>query len=185
MAQKAMSANPFKYMTTEKSPFWRKFREALVVNPESSTGVPLATSNRFPTPGSREEGYRMPASKATDPAFNPYYKRDFRRMYPKVEMVTQDHLSNLLLAQPEGLALPKPGAAKVDNIASADGKSLATLPQPPPSLSSLYFTEAAPTQSSWKPPLPPTQKKIRYAQSSEPINADEHAYHPTVNYVAY
>lgn len=32
-------------------------------------------------------------------AHNAYYERDFRRMYPKTEFVTQSELAELLLAQ--------------------------------------------------------------------------------------
>lgn len=32
-------------------------------------------------------------------AANPYYQRDFRRQYPKTEVLTQAELSTLLIAQ--------------------------------------------------------------------------------------
>ncbi len=34
---------------------------------------------------------------ASDPAQNPYWKRDVRRAYPKLSVVTQSELSTLLL----------------------------------------------------------------------------------------
>jgi hypothetical protein len=40
---------------------------------------------------------------ASDIAENPYYLRDFRRQYPKLEVVTQDELAQLLLSQPDQL----------------------------------------------------------------------------------
>ncbi len=60
--------------------FWKKFRaccfanisyppltpisgDAVVVNPEISSGLPLASLNRYPTPASRPEKYSTPATK--------------------------------------------------------------------------------------------------------------------------
>jgi hypothetical protein len=79
--------------------------------------------NRQPPPGSRPEKYSTPASKgsssqplhnnrccrssflmthiphfpASDPAQNPYWKRDVRRAYPQLSVVTQSELSTLLI----------------------------------------------------------------------------------------
>ena len=59
--------------------FWKKFRnyyicsiihytersvgDAVVVNPEISSGLPIPTLNRYPQPGSRPEKYSTPATK--------------------------------------------------------------------------------------------------------------------------
>ncbi len=72
--------------------------------------------NRQPPPGSRPERYSTPATKgfaprlffhcdgvltsaltASDPAENPYWKRDVRRAYPQLSVVTQSELSTLLI----------------------------------------------------------------------------------------
>jgi hypothetical protein len=37
---------------------------------------------------------------SSDVAGNLYYNRDFRRKYPRLEMITQEHLTQLLLASP-------------------------------------------------------------------------------------
>jgi hypothetical protein len=66
---------------------------------ESTSGNPLPSAFRQPEPGSRPEKFTVPSSKASDVAQNPYYKRDFRRNYPKTEFVTQDELAKLLIAQ--------------------------------------------------------------------------------------
>lgn len=93
---------------------------------ESSSGNPLPAKFRTPEPASRPEKMSVPSSKASDgqysptyskcpkphrpsltedpsPFFlvaeNPYFKRDFRRMYPKTEVVTQGELAKLLIAQ--------------------------------------------------------------------------------------
>jgi len=37
--------------------------DAVVVNPEISSGIPIAGLNRYPPPGSRPEKYSTPATK--------------------------------------------------------------------------------------------------------------------------
>ncbi|EDR11448.1 uncharacterized protein LACBIDRAFT_324030 [Laccaria bicolor S238N-H82] len=72
--------------------------DVVVVNPEISSGLPLPNLNRWPPPASRPEKYSTPATKASDPAENPYWKRDVRRAYPQLSVVTQSELSSLLIA---------------------------------------------------------------------------------------
>lgn len=43
----------------------------------------------------------MLAPKASDPADNPYWKRDVRRAYPRLSVVTQEELATFLLQSPE------------------------------------------------------------------------------------
>ncbi|KAG6845389.1 hypothetical protein H0H87_009736 [Tephrocybe sp. NHM501043] len=101
--------------------FWKKFRDAVVVNPEISSGLPTASVNRRPQPASRPEKYSTPATKASDVAQNPYWKRDVRRAYPQLSVITQDELSTLLIehSAPETIAAPAeiqadvPAATKV------------------------------------------------------------------------
>jgi hypothetical protein len=86
----------------------------VALNPSISSGLPLPTVNRNPPPGSRPEKYSTPATKgglcfscvlvidswyasASDPAQNPYWKRDMRRAYPQLSVVTQPNLSTLLI----------------------------------------------------------------------------------------
>jgi hypothetical protein len=88
--------------------FWKKFRDTVVVNPEISSGLPLQDKNRYPQPASRPERYSTPATKASDPAQNPYWKRDVRRAYPKLSVVTQNELSTLLLEHHRGEAIAAP-----------------------------------------------------------------------------
>lgn len=94
----------------------------MVVNPEISSGLPIPDLNRYPQPGSRPEIYSSPATKgahknhctltrltldlASDPAQNPYWKRDVRRAYPQLSVVTQSDLSTLLIqhSQPQTYA---------------------------------------------------------------------------------
>lgn len=63
--------------------FWKKFRplkprmssrvvanvgtgDAVVVNPEISSGLPIPELNRYPQPGSRTETYSTPATKGAN-----------------------------------------------------------------------------------------------------------------------
>ncbi|KAF6761170.1 21 kDa subunit of NADH dehydrogenase [Ephemerocybe angulata] len=103
------------YHLTSKG-FWKKFRDAVVVNPEISTGLPLATEHRYPPPASRPEKYSTPATKASDPAQNPYWKRDVRRVYPQLSVVSQSELSGLLIEHSgaKAVAAPAEGAEKAD-----------------------------------------------------------------------
>jgi hypothetical protein len=41
--------------------------DAVVVNPEISSGLPIATINRHPQPASRPEKYNTPATKGKEP----------------------------------------------------------------------------------------------------------------------
>lgn len=94
-------ASPHSFTYVEgKTPFWRKFRQIFSANPEISSGIPSIESNRWPQPGSRPERSATPPSKASDPAGNLYHSRDFRRKYPKLEMITQKDLTTLLLSSP-------------------------------------------------------------------------------------
>lgn len=94
-------ASPHAYTYNEgKSPFWRKFREIFSANPGISSGIPLVEESRWPYPASRPEFPSIAPSAASDPANNLYHTRDFRRKYPKLEMITQKDLTTLLLASP-------------------------------------------------------------------------------------
>ncbi|KAF8507468.1 NADH dehydrogenase 21 kDa subunit [Hysterangium stoloniferum] len=102
--------------------FWKKFRDAIVVNPEISSGLPIVTLHRNPQPGSRPELYATPATKASDPAQNPYWKRDVRRAYPRRSVITQAQLSQFLLQSPDvqGLSsLASPESKLVENTADS------------------------------------------------------------------
>ncbi|KAF8993670.1 NUZM, NADH-ubiquinone oxidoreductase 21.3 kDa subunit [Cyathus striatus] len=91
--------------------FWKKFRDVVVVNPEISSGLPLPNAHRYPPPASRPEKYSTPATKASDPAQNPYWKRDVRRAYPQLSVVTQSELSSLLIEHSGAQAVSAPQGA--------------------------------------------------------------------------
>ncbi|WVO16953.1 hypothetical protein L204_104639 [Cryptococcus depauperatus] len=102
-----MSSDHTKYHVSSTG-FWKKFRDAVVVNPEISSGLPIPSLHRYPQPASRPEQYATPATRASDPALNPYWKRDVRRSYPQTSVITQPHLSALLLSTPSLASIPSP-----------------------------------------------------------------------------
>ncbi|QRV79475.1 NADH-ubiquinone oxidoreductase 21,3 kDa subunit [Ceratobasidium sp. AG-Ba] len=148
-------ADHTKYHLAPKG-FWKKFRDAVVVNPEISSGIPLTGQHRWPQPASRPEVYSTPATKASDPAQNPYYKRDARRQYPQLSVVTQSHLSQVLLGAPAAQAVSAPSDDKEKSSVPAE----ATSPAP------VELTEAIAKLSSSRkgfsasnlPPAPPFKK---------------------------
>ncbi|KAJ3777822.1 NUZM, NADH-ubiquinone oxidoreductase 21.3 kDa subunit [Lentinula raphanica] len=131
--------------------FWKKFRDAVVVNPEISSGLPLQGINRFPPPGSRPEKYSTPATKASDVAQNPYWKRDVRRAYPQLSVITQTGLSSLLIehSTPQAVAAPTEGA-------SADGSKAISTPEEPIELATAISKIAESTKIYSESKLPPT-----------------------------
>ncbi|GAA6055297.1 hypothetical protein JCM3770_004826 [Rhodotorula araucariae] len=166
-----LTADPFAYHSSDETPLWTKIRRAIVVNPDSSSGNPLPRLNRQPEPASRPEKFSVPSSKASDVAENPYYKRDFRRMYPKTEVVTQDELARLLIAQGGFEALPPVSAAEGDKTTALTADS------PAPSLASLYSTPSSVAASGFRPPKPPGFKVKWYASKEQPPH-DPNAYFP-------
>ncbi|KAJ3517205.1 hypothetical protein NLJ89_g660 [Agrocybe chaxingu] len=99
--------------------FWKKFREVAAVNPEISSGLPLPSLNRYPPPGSRPEKYSTPATKASDIAQNPYWKRDVRRAYPQLSVVTQSELSALLIEHSTAPAVAAPSEGEKSDVPAA------------------------------------------------------------------
>ena len=77
---------------------WERIRQALAVDPNRSTGVPLNPQYRNPPPGSNPpEAYNDPVTiPSGDIAENPYYKRDVRRNYPKLSVINQADVVTLL-----------------------------------------------------------------------------------------
>ncbi|GAA5839114.1 hypothetical protein JCM11251_003680 [Rhodosporidiobolus azoricus] len=171
--QQKLTADPFAYHAKDETDLWKKIREKIVVN-ESSTGNPLPASFRQPEPGSRPEKFTVPSSKASDVAENPYWKRDFRRNYPKTEVVRQEELAKLLIAQGGFESLPPISAAEgVDSTA-------VTADSPTPSLATLYNKNTSLAATSFRPPTPPGPK-YRWFAAKEEVPFPEHSYFPMVN----
>ncbi|KIK26959.1 hypothetical protein PISMIDRAFT_675253 [Pisolithus microcarpus 441] len=145
--------------------FWKKFRDAVVVNPEISTGIPIAGINRYPPPGSRPEKYSTPASKASDPAQNPYWKRDVRRAYPQLSVVTQTDLATLLIQHSTANTIPAPSESsdteKVELRSSKQettdlAQAIATVTSQTEVYSKATLPPSIPTAfKKWRPELAP------------------------------
>ncbi|KAH9998446.1 21 kDa subunit of NADH dehydrogenase [Russula compacta] len=159
--------------------FWKKFRDAVAVDPAISSGLPLQSVNRQPPPGSRPEKYSTPASKASDPAQNPYWKRDVRRAYPQLSVVTQSELSTLLI-QHSG------AAAATELLATPPGPDATSVPATPPrqfDLSEAIGTISAARKvysTSSLPPTPPTPFKRWVPERAPDAPHDPNAYFPMI-----
>ncbi|TDL26120.1 NADH dehydrogenase [Rickenella mellea] len=158
--------------------FWKKFRDAVVVNPEISSGLPLPSVHRYPQPASRPERYATPATKASDPAQNPYWKRDVRRAYPRLSVVTQDQLSTFLLQKPVQASVSAPGESK-DNSTEASSVPVAQqTAKDLPSAIAAAAKEGKLFSESKLPPQPPSSFKRWTPQNSPDAPHDPNAYFP-------
>ncbi|CCM05703.1 uncharacterized protein FIBRA_07935 [Fibroporia radiculosa] len=158
--------------------FWKKFRDAVVVNPEISSGLPLPGVFRHPPPGSRPERYSTPASKASDPAQNPYWKRDVRRAYPQLSVVTQTELSSLLIQHSQAQAVAAP-------TKEGDEASVPTATAEPMDLTAAIatITSASKAYSASKlPPTPPIPHARWVPERAEDAPHDPSAYFPMLMY---
>ncbi|KAI0821622.1 NADH dehydrogenase 21 kDa subunit [Trametes gibbosa] len=154
--------------------FWKKFRDAVVVNPEISSGLPLPAVNRYPPPGSRPEKYSTPATKASDPAQNPYWKRDVRRAFPRLSVVTQTELSTLLLDHAKAEAVAAPGEASEASAVLAEQQPAVDLTQ---AIATITSARKAYSESKL-PPTPPIAYKRWRPERVEDAPHDPHAYFP-------
>ncbi|KAI0298499.1 NADH dehydrogenase 21 kDa subunit [Russula brevipes] len=163
--------------------FWKKFRDAVAVDPAISSGLPLPSVNRQPPPGSRPEKYSTPATKASDPAQNPYWKRDVRRAYPQLSVVTQPELSTLLIQHSGGAV-----AATTPELAAPAGTDATSVPATPPQQQQLDLSEAIGAISAVRqaystsslPPTPPTPFKRWIPERAPDAPHDPNAYFPMI-----
>ncbi|KAH7108174.1 21 kDa subunit of NADH dehydrogenase [Auriculariales sp. MPI-PUGE-AT-0066] len=176
--------------------FWKKLRDTVAVNPEISSGLPLADRHRRPTPASRPERYATPATKASDPAQNPYHKRDVRRQYPQLSVINQTSMARVLLNSPELRAVKAPeastpaDAASIKAAAPTDPAVAVSTPAPvvPAPLADLTAAISAisAARSSFSsenlPPTPPSSFKRWDVKVGEDIPHDPQAYWPMTNY---
>ncbi|EHK25634.1 uncharacterized protein TRIVIDRAFT_33294 [Trichoderma virens Gv29-8] len=87
-----------KKQTVQSTGIWETFRKAFALDPNRSNGVPLNPYFRNPTPGaldplSFDDPVTLPAGDIAD---NAYWKRDVRRAYPQLSVVTQGDAVSLL-----------------------------------------------------------------------------------------
>ncbi|KAH7923727.1 NUZM, NADH-ubiquinone oxidoreductase 21.3 kDa subunit [Leucogyrophana mollusca] len=160
--------------------FWKKFRDAVVVNPEISSGIPIAGINRWPQPASRPEKYSTPATKASDPAQNPYWKRDVRRAYPQLSVVTQPDLSSLLIQHSEAKAIPAPSEGKEGEQSSLPAKA-AEIMDLAGAIATITSTQKVYDQARLPPKVPTPFKKWR-AERAPDAPHDPNAYFPMLLY---
>ncbi|KIY46204.1 NUZM, NADH-ubiquinone oxidoreductase 21.3 kDa subunit [Fistulina hepatica ATCC 64428] len=137
--------------------FWKTFREYAVVNPEISSGLPLPGLNRRPQPGARPEKYNTPATKSSDIADNWYYKRDVRRAWPQLSVVTQNQLSTLLIEHSTPQAIPEPTDGKDGEVVASPQK--ASIMDLTRAISSITSKAQVYTQERLPPVLPVAHKR--------------------------
>ncbi|GJE94496.1 hypothetical protein PsYK624_106660 [Phanerochaete sordida] len=157
--------------------FWKKFRDAVVVNPEISSGLPIQGVHRYPPPASRPEKYATPATKASDPAQNPYWKRDVRRAYPQLSVVTQSELSTLLIEHHDA----KQQVVAAPAAEGQEEKKDVPAPHEPVDLTAAIATVAQASKvfsESKLPPSFPTSYKRWKAELTEDPPHDPHSYFP-------
>jgi hypothetical protein len=84
--------------TVQPTGIYAKINNFLAIDPKRSTGVPLNPQFRNPAPGANDpKDYDDPVTiPAADIADNPYWKRDVRRSYPKLSVVSQPDIVALL-----------------------------------------------------------------------------------------
>lgn len=84
--------------TVQPGGIWNKVHKFFALDPGRSSGVPLNPQFRNPPPGGNDpKEYDDPVTvPAGDIADNPYWKRDVRRSYPKLSVVTQPDVVGLL-----------------------------------------------------------------------------------------
>ncbi|KAF3907243.1 hypothetical protein ABW20_dc0104440 [Dactylellina cionopaga] len=113
----------YKKYTVGSTGIWERIRRFFAVDPERSTGIPYIAQFRNPAPGNLPQpAYHDPTTiPSGDIADNPYWKRDNRRGYPRLSVVTQSDAAGMLLL----------GTAAVPKIAdgSAGEKQLVEIKQ--------------------------------------------------------
>ncbi|KAF2721448.1 21 kDa subunit of NADH dehydrogenase [Polychaeton citri CBS 116435] len=97
-ASAAGKAAQFKKYTVQPTGFWATINNWLAVDSKRSTGIPLNPQFRNPPPGGNDPKlYDDPVTvPAGDIAENPYWKRDVRRQYPRLSVVSQSDVVGLL-----------------------------------------------------------------------------------------
>ena len=119
--------------TVQPQGIWARLNNFFAIDPKRSTGVPLNPQFRNPPPGANDPNtYDDPVTlPAADLAENPYWKRDVRRRYPRLSVVSQADVVGLLSvgsrADPKEGALPagEAGAKQLVSVKEEGEKGLA------------------------------------------------------------
>lgn len=87
-----------KKYTLKSHGIWERIRRLFAIDPSRSNGIPLNPQYRNPPPGSNPPfSFIDPVTTpAGDIADNPYWKRDSRRSYPQMSVITQRDTVGLL-----------------------------------------------------------------------------------------
>jgi hypothetical protein len=158
--------------TVQPKGIWARINNYLAIDPKRSTGVPLNPQFRNPTPGGNhpelyEEPVTMPAGDIAD---NPYWKRDVRRNYPQLSVVSQPDVVALLTvgsaAQPkdEVLKIGEAGSKQLVEVKEEGKLGLSTFFQKSPT------SFKAVMGADGLPPLPPSR---HLAGKAYKLNEDE------------
>ncbi|GME74155.1 unnamed protein product [[Candida] boidinii] len=95
-----MSGGPvpiYKKYTTGSKGIWEFIRKTLTLVPNRSSGNPYVPFFRNPPPASEPLEYKDPRTiPAGDVVKNSYFKRDYRRNYPRISSFDQTKVSGLL-----------------------------------------------------------------------------------------
>ena len=124
-------AYPSQKYTVQSTGVWERIRRALAVAPDRSNGVPLNPQFRNPTPGANDpRAYDDPVTvPAGDIADNPYWKRDVRRGYEKLSVISQGDVVGLLTvgskAAPKELPRGEAGEKRLVAVKEEGEKGLA------------------------------------------------------------
>ncbi|EFW99597.1 methionyl-tRNA synthetase [Grosmannia clavigera kw1407] len=105
--------------TLQSKGIWEALRRLTVIDENRSNGVPLNPYFRNPTPGALDPlSYDDPITlPAGDIAGNPYWKRDARRNYPRLSVVSQADVVALL-------TVGSAAAPKTDLVGAAGAQAL-------------------------------------------------------------
>ncbi|KXT10045.1 hypothetical protein AC579_8651 [Pseudocercospora musae] len=109
----ASMATKINKYTVQPTGFWGRVHKFFALDPSRSSGVPLNPHFRNPPPGGNDPlEYTDPVTvPAGDLAENPYWKRDVRRSYPKLSVVSQSDVVGLLTVG--SAAAPKDDVLKI------------------------------------------------------------------------
>ncbi|RDB16960.1 NADH-ubiquinone oxidoreductase 21 subunit [Hypsizygus marmoreus] len=157
--------------------FWKKFRDIAMINPEISSGLPIQSIHRRPQPGSRPEKYSTPATKASDLAQNPYWKRDVRRAYPQLSVITQSELSSLLIEHSGAQAVAAPAEGEKSEVPAAP-KAALDLTE---AIASITTAQKVYSESKLPPAIPVPHKRW-IPERAPDVPHDPHAYFPMIMY---
>lgn len=165
--------------TVQPTGIYERISSWLAIDPKRSTGIPLNPQFRNPPPGANDPKlYDDPVTiPAGDIADNPYFKRDVRRAYPRLSVVTQPDVVGLLTvgsaAQPKEEVLQVGDAGNKQLVALKDEgqKGLATFFQKD---KTAFKGVLAP---DGMPPLP-TSRYVKGSKNYKMVADEEQTYGP-------